>query len=359
MNSLRKTIKTLALLLAIALAACSSDKSQEPQSGGLKEKTSGESVAVEVNSRAPAIAARTLDGGEVSLADYVGTHVVLLEFWSIFCKSCIEEMPHVMELRERYREEGFEVLSINTDIFSDARILGALEKAGVEIDYPVLRDTRQEITKEYNVEILPVTVIIDRSGWIRLYQEGYRPGDEERFEELVVDLLRGGEDEEDVALAPSGGVTSFAAGDGLVTEGELGEPLPIKALEGEELVVGDGTGTAFFFWSLYCAPCREEFPLMQELGERYRARGMEIVSVNVDSERLDKRVRKFISKYPGLPCVPDWDLPGELSLSKLFGVGATPTLVVLDAAGAVTFSAEGHVKPDKLRGELEKALPKH
>jgi thiol-disulfide isomerase/thioredoxin len=346
----------MALLLALTLCACTSEPPGAGQAG-LREKTSGDSVSVEVNSRAPAMAARTLNGDEVSLGDYIGSHVVLLEFWSIFCKSCLEEMPHIMELRERYSEQGFEVLSINTDVFSDARIIGALQKAGVQIEYPVLRDSHQEIAKAYNVEILPVTVIIDRSGWIRLYQEGYRPGDEDRFDSLVGKLTSSTRVDEDVTLAPRGGDTSFAAaGTELVTEGRLEEAFTVEGLNGESVTVGSGRQTLFFFWSLYCSPCREEFPHMAELVKKYRERGVDICSVNVDSRRLEPRVRKFIDSYPGLPCIPDWNEPQTIQLARLFGVGATPTVIVLDGDGSIAFTSTGKVEMSTLEEVLDRTL---
>jgi peroxiredoxin len=119
---------------------------------GPKEKTSGESVVVEVNSKAPAFAAQSLDGKTVRLADYVGRRVVLLEFWSVFCKSCIEEMPRIEALYRTYGPSGLAVLSINTDVFSPARVASALKKAGIYPSYPVVRDPRQEVVGAYGVE---------------------------------------------------------------------------------------------------------------------------------------------------------------------------------------------------------------
>jgi thiol-disulfide isomerase/thioredoxin len=351
-----KVICFVVLALCLGLCGCTFEPPADDGSG-LREKTAGDSVAVEVNSRAPALAARTLDGGQARLGDYLGTHVVLLEFWSIFCKSCIEEMPHIMALRERYRSQGFEVLSINTDIFSDARILTALKKAGVKIDYPVLRDSRQEIAKAYNVEILPVTVIIDRSGWIRLYQEGYRPGDEERFDSLIQKLVHDDEVDDDITLAPRDGVTDFAApGGDLITEGRLEESFTLTGLGGERITVGEDRQTVLFFWSLYCSPCRAEFPHMLELRKKYASRGVDICSVNVDSRRLEARVRKFIAKYPGLPCIPDWNEPDTIGLANLFSVGSTPTVIMLDAQGSIAFASAGSLDTAALEAALEKAL---
>jgi thiol-disulfide isomerase/thioredoxin len=330
------------LLLAAALAVaqgCTSDPTPSP--GSPVEKTSGESVVVEVNSKAPAFAGSTLDGKAVRLADYAGTHVVLLEFWSIFCKSCIEEMPHIEALYERYRDEGLAVLSVNTDVFSAQRVRSFLDKLGIHPPYPVVRDVRQEIVNAFGVELLPVTVIIDREGWIRLYQEGYRPGDERLFESRIRGLL-GKREADDVTLAPRGGVTAFApAGAALAAPGHQVAPREAATVDGGSARVGGESPQLLYFWSLYCDPCRREYPEVAALGGRYRDRGLETYSVNVDSARLLPRVRRFAESQPGLPCLLDDPEAEGGPLAGALGVRVTPTVVLLGPGGTVLYAQSG------------------
>lgn len=353
---LRGAVCVLAsLLLAGPLLGCSRG---DPDASGLREKTTGDSVTVEVNSKAPAIAAKLAGGGEVRLADLLGHHVILVEFWSIFCKSCIEEMPRIHALHEKYGPQGLAVLSVNTDVFSDERILGTLRKAGISLQYPILRDTRQEISKAFQVELLPVTVIIDRSGWIRLYQEGYRPGDEKRFEATIRALLET-EGQADITLAPRGGVTAFApAGRRLAEKGAQREPLKLRPLRGNPIAIGDGKPTLLFFWSLYCQPCREEFPSVEELRRKYSDRGVTVSTVNVDSHFLADRVLRFIEPYPDLPCLPDWAEGKPGALAERYGVSATPTAVLLDGEGKVAAASEGMTGFAEVEKQLDALLAK-
>lgn len=350
----RSLSAALALALCLSLASCSKPASPpEEGAGGIAEKTSGESVAVEVNSPAPAFAAKLMGGGELRLSDYAGK-VVLLEFWSIFCKSCLQEMPSVRELHAKYKAEGFEVVSVNTDAFSDARVMQTLQKAGLNFDYPVVRDTRREVSEAYNVQILPVTVIIDRSGWIRLCQEGYAPGEETKFEKVITRYLRDS-GREDVTFAPRGGVTRFAPkGSNSGVDVAPLKPTERKTVEGETIRVG-GRPTALFFWSLYCQPCREEFPTIGRLREEWAAKGADVIAVNVDSPKLNDRVVKFVSAYPGLKCVNDEFMAEEPNLSSQFGIEETPTVVVLDGKGAVVETARGGADVPKIAAALAKA----
>ncbi|PLX42035.1 MAG: hypothetical protein C0609_10460 [Deltaproteobacteria bacterium] len=346
------------LILLLALPGCTdnaskpSDESKEAASG-LQERTSGDSITVEVNSLAPAFAAKLLGGGEARLSDFVGNHVILLEFWSIFCKSCIEEMPKIIALNDKYAKEGLAILSINTDIFTDVRVASVLKKAGIRLDYPILRDTRQSIAADYNVELLPVTVIIDRSGWIRLYQEGYRPGDEERFDSVIRELLAAKKGE-DITLAPTGGMTTFtpAGTTHLVTEGGLGATYKTQTLSGKQFLLGGGKPTLLFFWSLYCKPCRAKFPEMVELAMEFPE--IQVASVNIDSPHLKRRVESFIDNYPGLPCIPDWSAMGSGDISRAFGVGATPTAIILDGEGEIVYTGQGTEDLGKIKSQLER-----
>ncbi|RMG90706.1 MAG: TlpA family protein disulfide reductase [Candidatus Dadabacteria bacterium] len=349
MRFLRLVLGLSTLLVAAALLGCSAPEAPV----GPREKTDGESVAVEVNALAPAFAGKTLGGGEVRLADYVGSHVVLLEFWSVFCKSCLEEMPHIEELQRRYGADGLQVISVNTDVFSASRIQKTLDRAGLHPPYPVVLDVRQEVVKAYNVEVLPVTVVVDRSGWIRLYQEGYRPGDESRFERVVRRYL-GKEGAGDVTLASRGGVTAFApAGGELVAVGSRVPELRSNALGGQEVRVGRGSPQLLFFWSLYCRPCRAEFGPATKLAERFQGQGLRVWAVNVDNPALEPRIRRFLAGRRSPPCVVDW---GGRGIARALGVRATPSVVLLDAEGRVVHAAEGRVEWEQLEGAVEGML---
>ena len=60
--------------------------------------------------------AHTLDGDSVRLADIrAESTYVLLEFWASWCGPCRVEIPHMKEAYDRYRGEGFEIVSFTID----------------------------------------------------------------------------------------------------------------------------------------------------------------------------------------------------------------------------------------------------
>jgi len=51
------------------------------------------------------------------------------------------------------------------------------------------------------------------------------------------------------------------------------------------------------FWATWCVPCHTELPLLQEIWDRHRAQGFELVSINVDPGDNESEVRQLVRRY--------------------------------------------------------------
>jgi len=69
---------------------------------------------VSIGKPVPNLRGRDLLGGKLSLSDYRGK-VVVLSLWTTTCRPCIEKLPHLEELADRYDANAFAVLGINCD----------------------------------------------------------------------------------------------------------------------------------------------------------------------------------------------------------------------------------------------------
>jgi len=58
------------------------------------------------------------------------------------------------------------------------------------VDFPVLFDDTNSVSKQYNVVAMPTTVMIDRNGNMRYLHQGYKPGDEKKYKKMVKKLIR-------------------------------------------------------------------------------------------------------------------------------------------------------------------------
>ena len=119
--------------------------------------------------QAPDLRLESLDGRQVSLADYAG-QVVLLNFWATWCPPCKEEIPAIERAYVAHRDEGFMVLGINE---GEALEIVQTFASELGITYPVLIDKRGDVAAQYRRRGLPLTLIVGRDGVIQVRHEGY------------------------------------------------------------------------------------------------------------------------------------------------------------------------------------------
>ena len=135
---------------------------------------------------APDFALKSSTGQNLRLSEYRGD-VVMINFWATWCGPCRQEMPLLDELYSRYQRVGFSLLGVNIDDDS-GKALNMASELGVS--FPVLFDSRKEVSRLYEVEAMPVTVIVDREGTVRHVHHGYKPGYEQAYLEQIRALLR-------------------------------------------------------------------------------------------------------------------------------------------------------------------------
>lgn len=135
---------------------------------------------------APDFALKSSSGENLRLSEYRGD-VVMVNFWATWCGPCRQEMPLLDELYARYGRVGFSLLGVNIDD-NQSKAMNMVSELGVS--FPVLFDSTKEVSKLYDVDAMPVTVLIDREGTVRYVHLGYKPGYEDKYLDQVRSLLR-------------------------------------------------------------------------------------------------------------------------------------------------------------------------
>jgi thiol-disulfide isomerase/thioredoxin len=105
-----------------------------------------------------------------------------------------------------------------------------------------------------------------------------------------------------------------------------------------------------FFWSFFCAPCREEMPILREVQEDLGKDTVQFISLNLDGVKLGKAIEKYMEDS-GFDFITVFDeLVGlEYKIADAYGVSGTPTLYLIDPEGKVAFSIVGRVEPEELK----------
>ena len=113
-----------------------------------------------IHAAAPNFLLQDLDGKPLDLANYRGK-VVLLDFWATWCTPCRDEIPHFVELQEKYREQGFQVIGISMD--DDPKPVREFYRE-FKMNYPVALGSEKVAEAYGGVLGLPITFLIDRDG---------------------------------------------------------------------------------------------------------------------------------------------------------------------------------------------------
>jgi len=133
--------------------------------------------------------AADLEGNQVTLSSFQGQKVVLLNFWGLRCGACIEEMPHLNALHEKYKDKGVIVLAVDTDGVDAAMIHETMQELGIVQKYTVLLDQEFSITDTYTNFLVPLNIIIDKAGVIQFIHTGYEKGMEVDIENALKKAL--------------------------------------------------------------------------------------------------------------------------------------------------------------------------
>jgi len=143
-------------------------------------------AAVAPQAVAPDFTLKALDGRNLRLVEQRG-QVVLVNFWATWCGPCKQEMPHLNKLYDKYRSAGFVMLGVNVDE-SAQQAAGTAAKLGVR--FPVLFDADKSVSKLYDLNSMPATVLIDRDGRVRYLHRGYREGVEDAYDKQIRELVK-------------------------------------------------------------------------------------------------------------------------------------------------------------------------
>lgn len=170
-------VKNTALFIVLAFAFSALTSCTNTQTAVINSNSN--SVANAANSSAekpkvnypPAPAAimtadiKMLDGTTMKLQDKKGK-VLLINLWATWCAPCIQEMPHLVEMQEKYRDKGFEIIGLDSDeeeTKEQIEAFAAKQKLNYQLGWA---DSALfgEFVKLSRLNGIPQTILINRDG---------------------------------------------------------------------------------------------------------------------------------------------------------------------------------------------------
>lgn len=137
-----------------------------------------------MHSLAPDFSLPQLSGQQLKLSSYRGK-VVLLDFWATWCDPCRDEIPHFVDLENKYRDQGLEIIGVSMD---DAEQPVRDFYRQFKMNYPVVMGSAQVAESYGGVLGLPIAFLIGRDG--RIYARHIGATDVSVFEREITRLLQ-------------------------------------------------------------------------------------------------------------------------------------------------------------------------
>jgi len=132
----------------------------------------------------PKITLPDLNRYNVTIPDDFKGKVVIIHFWAVWCRQCLEELSTLESLYTNYKRKGLIIVAINVGQ-SEEEVRSFVKK--VKITYSVFLDPVRKVAKKYGVSGLPKTFILERDGLIKY--KIYGEATEDKLKKLVLSIL--------------------------------------------------------------------------------------------------------------------------------------------------------------------------
>ena len=121
-------------------------------------------TGIQIGMKAPDFSLETIDGKTVQLSQFNGK-VVIVNFWATWCPPCRAEMPDMQTFYEKYHNQ-VEIVAVNVMVRDSREKVSQFIK-DYRLTFPVVLDMDGHVMKQYDIQPIPTSFIIDRQGVIR------------------------------------------------------------------------------------------------------------------------------------------------------------------------------------------------
>lgn len=138
----------------------------------------------------PNVNVENAQGKIISVRSLSNGKPMIISYWSIACKPCIQELNAINDALAEWREEAeFEVVAVSVD---DARLKASAKAIASSRgwEFICVYDENQDLKRAMNVSLTPQSFVVDGEGNIIFSHSGYSPGSEQLLFDKIVELKK-------------------------------------------------------------------------------------------------------------------------------------------------------------------------
>jgi thiol-disulfide isomerase/thioredoxin len=144
-------------------------------------------LELKVGAEIPDLELVTLNGEKTKLST-IQKSVTLINFWATWCPPCLNEIPSLIRLQEKFKDQGLEIILINVEENAPELAPPVLKDLG--FDRLTFYDPEQKIGNLFQVSGLPLSVIIDHTHKILAIESGDKEWDHPQVLEQMTKWIK-------------------------------------------------------------------------------------------------------------------------------------------------------------------------
>jgi cytochrome c biogenesis protein CcmG/thiol:disulfide interchange protein DsbE len=137
--------------------------------------------------------------------------------------------------------------------------------------------------------------------------------------------------------------------------GDKAPDFQLPGIDGQKVKLSDFKGQVVYvdFWATWCPPCRESFPWMESMHQRYQNLGLKIVAISLDQK--SDLIKSFLKEHKaGFTILQD----KEGNVAESYNVKGMPSSYLVDRKGNIRLKHAGFNDGDKapLESQIKQLL---
>jgi thiol-disulfide isomerase/thioredoxin len=242
---------------------------------------SSTTVTLKIGDPAPAISTGKWIQGE-PITQFEKGKAYLIEFWATWCAPCIEIIPHLNTIHEKYKDKDLVVIGQYVSNKDTEKVAPFVAKMGTQMAYRIALDNFSEFERGAMAQnwgdasgqkSIPTVFLVGKDGKIAWIGHPYGL----LLNESIIDgVLEGTFDGIKVYAGPMGQTKRLDVGDPAL-------PLNVgKWLKGEPVSkLEKGKAYLIDFWATWCAPCIEIIPHLNTIHEKYKDKDLVVIGIDI------------------------------------------------------------------------------
>lgn len=176
-KNLIKALLPVLVIILVVVGALYVIKAQMPQKGAnsaasTESQQAGQPQTAQIGATLPDFQLDGIAGTKSAKLSEFQKGVTLVNFWATWCEACMEEMPSLVQLRNEYKDKGFEVVGVNLDENGETVVPKTIKQ--LKIQFPIFQDPDNKIAEYFDVHAIPLSVILNKDRKILYIENGER-----------------------------------------------------------------------------------------------------------------------------------------------------------------------------------------